>query len=305
MSLVLVSGPPGVGKSATALAAAAAAVDSFPCGQLFLDLRGSSETPLEAADALVELLAALGVGYSIGTGGVTACRSLYRSLLAERPTLIVLDDAARASQVEPLVPGADTSLVIVTSRRRLAGLEADLTLELGPLPVEDALAMLATEVGQDVVDQDPGAARSIVLSCGLLPAAIRIAAARIAARSAHPTRMLAERLRNHGTLLDELEVDGLSLRAELVPSYRALDRDARRVFAALGGFDPAAISADAVSRRLGVTSPVADRLLEALASEGLIAPVIDARGSPGYRMSTVLHAFARECQAEHDTFEKG
>ncbi|MFK0250073.1 hypothetical protein ACIQUM_35690 [Amycolatopsis azurea] len=304
MSLVLVSGPPGVGKSATALAAATAAAENFPCGQLFLDLRGSRETPLDAAEALTELLAALGVRHSPAADGVDSCRSLYRSLLAERPTLIVLDDAAGTDQVEPLVPGTGASLVIVTSRRRLAGLETDLTLELGPLSMDDALAMITSAVGKDIVDQDPAAARSIVLSCGLLPSAIRIAAARIAARPVHPTRVLAERLRDPGSLLDELEVDGLSLRAELAPSYRALDRDGQRLFASLGGFDPSHISADAVARRLGVSIPVADRRLEALVSEGLVEPVVDAQGRPGYGMSTVLHAFARECQAEHDTVER-
>lgn len=295
--VVLATGPPGVGKSALAVAAATAVGPALPDGQLCVDLRGSSRHPLSPAEAMASLLGGFGLPPEVIPQGLDRRRALYRSLLAERRMLVLLDNAVDAGQVQPLLPGPGGSLVLVTSRRWLAGIEADLHLEIGPLTGDEALRMLGHLIGPHRVAAEPDPAREIVAACERLPAAIRIAGSRLAARPGHPLRILAERLRARDRLLDELSVAGLAIRELLEVSYERLDPAARRCFGALGQLPADQITAAAVGRLLQVSGPVADRQLERLVHEGLLRPGSTHQGTPHYHMPAVLHTYAQERHA--------
>jgi DNA-binding SARP family transcriptional activator len=293
-AVVTVSGPPGVGKSATAIAAAAAVLPDFPDGQLYVDLRGSTDRPLGPADALASVLDGFGLQPSALPESVDRRRTLYRSLLAERRMLILLDDAVATSQVAPLVPGHGHNLLMVTSPRRLAGIDADVRISLEPLSSGEAMRMLGDIAGHQRVCGEPAAARSIVESCGRLPLAIRIAGDRLAARPDHPLWMFANRLHTEHPLIDELNLDGLAVRARFDASYHGLDPSTRRCFRVLGGLEPNSITAASLGEVLRVTPNAADRELERLVHEGLLIPTVVDHSSPRYRMPSLLHEYASE-----------
>jgi len=292
--VVLLSGPPGVGKTATAVAAATEVRSAFPDGQLYVDLRGSTGEALSAADAVANLLNGFGIKPEAIPDSVDRCRSLYRSLLAERRVLVLLDDAAHADQVLPLVPGPGRSLLIVTSRRWLAGVGADAHLSLEPLTTGQALRMLGTAAGPERVESEPAASSAIVEACGRLPQAIRIAGARLAARPNHPLQVLADRLAAEDHLLDELSLDGLCLRELFASSYQSLDPATRSCFRSLGALDSANITAAGLGELLDLPVHAADRELERLVHEGLLSPGLTDHGVPNYYLPTVLHTYARE-----------
>jgi DNA-binding SARP family transcriptional activator len=294
-AVLAMSGPPGAGKTATAVAAAAKVAAAYPAGQLYLDLGGSTERPVTAGEAIARLLT--GLGFSIGPETAAAqaeeCQLLYRSLLAERRMVVVLDDAVDAAQVRPLIPGQGPSLVIVTSRRYLAGVGCTIRLNLDPLPTADGLHLLGSIIGVSRVAAEHGAACAIVLACGGLPLAIEIAGTRLAALSRHPLQFLADRLAVRDRLLDELSVDGLSLTPLFAASYGRLDEQARLCFRAIGLLDPNHITGDVLAEPLHLPARLADRHLERLVYEGLLQTTgADEYGSR-YRMPTVLHAYAR------------
>ena len=295
-TVIVVCGPPGVGKTSLAIAAAIAVETAVPDGQLYVDLRGSGSPGklLDAAHALTLLLDAFGVRGEAILEGLERRRLLYRSLLADRRILVLLDDATETGQLAPLIPGPGRSVVIVTSRRRLAGLAADEHLVLEPLAREHAVRMLANIVGSERVRSEPGAAADIVEACGRLPSAVRIAAERIAARPLHPLRILAERLRAEEDVLDELTLDGASMRALFEATYRTLDARTQRCFRALARMDAAEITAQALSVVLELPAAVADRELERLVHEGLLMPADADHDAPRYRVSTLVRAYARD-----------
>ncbi|ANZ40977.1 hypothetical protein BBK82_38335 [Lentzea guizhouensis] len=199
--LVLVAGPPGVGKTATVVHWAHRVAGRFPDGQLFLDLRGFDRTaPLRAADALARLLHVLGQRADETELDVLVLR--YRSLLAGRRVLIVLDNVASPEQVRPLLPGHPGCLVVLTSRDRLGGLVAvdgarRVTLDV--LAPDAALTLIGHVAGADRVRTEPGAAADLAALCGHLPLALRVAST--AGRPAHQTlRQFADELADRGRL---------------------------------------------------------------------------------------------------------
>jgi DNA-binding SARP family transcriptional activator len=295
LPVVQVSGPPGVGKSATAVAAATSVSQLFLDGELYLDLRGSTSDPLDSAEAIGTLLGGLGIPPDAMPSGAERRAALYRSMLAERRVLVLLDDAADAGQVTSLLPGPGRSMVIVTSRRLLAGVESAAHLHLEPLSEAEALTMLGGIVGPDRVEADPTAATEIVRACGRLPAAIRIAGARLAARPQHSLRILAERLTVPEQLLDELSLDDeLNVRRMFDVSYRTLPPRARECFRLLSLFDSGHITAGGLGELLSLTVRDADRELERLLHEGMLSPGTTGDGKPDYHMPTVLHIYAHE-----------
>jgi len=297
LRVVVLSGPPGVGKSTTAVAAAMDVQAWFPDGQLYLDLHGSNGSPLEVAEAVACLLGAFDIRREAMPEGISRRRSLYRSLLARRRMLILLDDAADEDQVLPLIPGPGPSLVIVTSRRWLGQVDADGRLGLEPLSLEEAVRMLGSIVGAERVEREPAASRAIVEACGRLPSAIRIAGTRLAARPKHPLLVLAERLSARTRLLDELSLNGFSMRRQLEPSYRTLDPRMQLCFRVLSVLNPNNITAAGVGELLRLPVHAADRALEGLVHEGLLSPGLTYQGIPTYWMPTVLHTYAWELHA--------
>ncbi|MEV0381353.1 BTAD domain-containing putative transcriptional regulator [Nonomuraea sp. NPDC050643] len=291
-SIAVVTGPPGVGKSALAVHCAHAVRAEYPAGQLYLCLGGTDAEPADPAELLAEALRALGVGDAVQPSTVRERASLYRSLLAQRPMLVFLDDAADTAQIRALLPGSGCA-VLVTSRRRIAELPGALQLELDVLPPDEAEELLARIAGADRVAREREAAQAIVRSCGYLPLAVRVAGARLAGRPGWPLSVLRQRLDDETSRLDELRAGDLDLRGSFELSYRRLPGDAALAFRALGLLGP-----------LSVPGWVADAVLDRHRSEAVVDTLVDANllrlagtdpaGQPRYRLHDLLRCAARE-----------
>jgi tetratricopeptide (TPR) repeat protein len=295
-SIAVISGSPGVGKTALALRWAHDAAGQFPDGQLYIDLRGySPDQPVSPADALASLLRALGVpGLNIPEG--TAERAAaYRSLLADKQVLVVLDNAGGPAQVRPLLPGGGECAVLVTSRNPLAGVvarEGASRLELEVLSPAQAADLLRGLIGARVTD-DPLTAAALANYCSRLPLALRVAAELAVAHPLLPLARLASQLadlRNRVGLLDAGGDEQTAVQSVLSWSYRQLDAGAARAFRLLGQHPGPDFDGYAAAALTGTTVDDAGRLLEKLARAYLIQP-----SGPGrYGMHDLLRAYARE-----------
>ena len=227
MTITVISGPPGAGKTALALYTAHQAYDLFPDGQLFARL-GSPGRPRDPQDILEEMLHALGISTERMPPVGARREALYRAILAHRRILLIADDAATAAQVRPLLPGTDGSAVLVTSRARLPGLEAAQLVNLGEMPADEAVALLGKISGQDSTD---GEALTVIAShCGHLPLALRIAGSRLAFEPGLSACALAQALSDPPRRLAELTIGDLSVAARFEPAYRALSEQDRWAF---------------------------------------------------------------------------
>jgi hypothetical protein len=301
-----ITGCGGVGKSALAIHAAHDLAARYPDGQLYVDLHGSTcgRVPLLPADVLGRFLRALGVDHSKVPGGTEEASARFRSLAIGKRLLVVLDNASTVAQVRPLLPAEPGCGVLVTSREILATLEGAAQLHLDALPPNQAVMLLARLAGERRVAARPAAAAAIARACDHLPLALRIAGARLAARPAWPLTVLAERLNDTRTRLQELEVNDLRVRASIRASYQPLhashnppDQDAARGFRLLG-----LLSGPDV--RLEVAALLFDRPLDA--AEAALERLVDARlletTSPRrYRVRDLLRLFADEQGRHYDT----
>ncbi|AVT39892.1 AfsR/SARP family transcriptional regulator [Plantactinospora sp. BB1] len=296
--VVAVSGQPGVGKSALAVTVAHRIRERFPDGQLFVHLAGASAAPRDPAAVLADLLRVLGVPGSALPQNLSALAAAYRARLADRRVLVVLDDAATAAQVRPLLPGTPGSAVLTTSRRRLSGLIDARHLPVGPLTDDEARALLADVVGPERVAEEPGQAARIAAACGNLPLAVRIAGTRLATRS-WPLAILADRLDDERQRLDELAAGDLQVRASLALSVQALSPPTREAFGLLGSLGPVSFAAWAVAELL--ESADADRILDELVEASLLEVTRPADGGePRYRLHDLLRVYAEELAATDD-----
>ena len=301
-TLAVVVGPPGVGKSTLAVHVAHGLAEQFPGGQLHVDLRGAGRLPLEPAEALGQLLRALGTG----PGGVPADPvergSLFRSTVAGLRVLLVLDDAASAAQLRPLLPAGPGCGVLVTTRRRPVGLAGATVLDLDVLSEADAVALLDRASGGRRVGADPASAARVAQLCGGLPLAVRIAGSRLAARPQWPVRRLADLLAGSRRRLDELTTGDLEVRASIELSYRALGEDDRRALRRLAVLDLPVVPGWVVPAALGTDDPeaaeeAADRLVDASL---LTFAEVQLDGSAAYRFHDLLRAYGQEAAAEED-----
>lgn len=263
--ITAVSGMAGVGKTTLALHWAHRVADRFPDGQLHVDLRGYDESGVvSASDALQGFVQALGVPQARIPSGTQARAGLFRSLLATRRMLVVLDNARDSAHVRPLLPGAGNSVVVVTSRNRLAGLvtsEGARSLTLDVLSATESARMLARRVGPRV-EAEPDAAADIVTLTGRLPLALAVVAARVANHPAFPLHAFAAELRPSGALLDVLE-DGDAQRV-LSWSYLALTEEAARLFRLLGLHPGPDLTLDAAAALAGAPAHSVRPLLREL-----------------------------------------
>lgn len=227
-----IDGMAGIGKTCLAVHFAHRVRNRFPDGQLFLDLHGHTEgiDPVDPGHALNRMLTSLGVPGEQIPSGVEERAGLYRTLLADRRMLIVLDNAVSEHQVGPLLPAATGSLVLITSRRRLTGLDHAEPVSVDVLGAEEAIALLARIAGP----VDRAAARDVVTLCGYLPLAIRIAGARLRSRPSWTPEHLADRLRDERRRLTELSAGDRSVAVAFGLSYRQLTEEQQRVFRLLG-----------------------------------------------------------------------
>ena len=295
--IIVISGMAGVGKTSLAVHWARGSAEEFPDGQLHVNLQGftPSGEPLDPAAVITGFLEALGVTAGQIPASPQAQAGLYRSLLASRVMLIVLDNARDAAQVRPLLPGAPGCLVLVTSREQLTGLattDGAHMVSLDVLPGGDALEMLSTRLGPDRAASQPAAAAEIASLCGHLPLALAITAARAAARPGHQLSALAAELRDASGRLDALDdADAVSsIRAVFSWSYGQLSPAAARAFRLLGLHPGPDISAPAVASVAGLSRAQARSVLADLTRAHLLAEPVPGR----YAFHDLLRAYAAE-----------
>jgi tetratricopeptide (TPR) repeat protein/transcriptional regulator with XRE-family HTH domain len=297
MPIGLISGLPGTGKTALALQVAHTVRAAFPDGQLWVPLDGATGHPRDPGNVLGELVRALGVPGPAIPASTPERAALYRSLLAGRRVLVLADDAASAAQVQPLLPGTGQSAVLITSRSGLAGPPGSRLLPLDPLTRAEAVQLLAQIVGERRVADETGAADELAAACGQLPLAVRIAGARLAARTSWQLSALARKITDTRCRLDELQAGDLSVRASLSQSYHTLDETAQRAFRLLGLLDSAEFAEWQVAALLDV--PDAAETVNRLADSSLLtATGIDAAGQPRYRPHDLLRDYATERLAD-------
>lgn len=296
--VVVISGPGGIGKSVLGVTAAHWAADAYPDGQLYAELRGATD-PVAPGEVLGRLLRALGADPPEGDA---ERRDLFRSLVAGRRVLLVLDDAGSESQVRPLLPGSATCGVLITARARLGALPCTHRTDLDVLDTAPGTDLLAKVAGERRVREDPAAARRIVELCGGLPLALRIAGARLATRSHWSARTLADRLADEHHRLDELAVGDLEVRAGLSLSYRALDVPARTALRRLGLLAAPDVASWVVAALLDVPEADAERVVEQLIDAQLLhCTLVDRAGQPRYRPHDLVRVYAAERAEAEDT----
>jgi DNA-binding SARP family transcriptional activator/tetratricopeptide (TPR) repeat protein len=300
--IAVIAGAPGVGKTALAVHWAHRAREHFPDGQLHVNLRGyGGGAPLRPIDALALFLTALGGPDERVPVEVEAASARYRSLLADRRVLVVLDNAATVEQVRPLLPGGTGCLVLVTARDRLAGLvarEGARLLTLGVLSPAEARRLLGRALGEDRAAGEPEATERLAGLCARLPLALRIAAAHLTARqhrriSAYVSGLAA------GDRVAALAVEGdeqAAVRSAFDLSYAALPAQARRTFRCLGLVPGPDVTAPAVAALTATGPEEAARTLDRLAGAHLVDEYADGR----YTFHDLLRAYAADRSAEED-----
>ncbi|MER0241068.1 helix-turn-helix domain-containing protein [Streptomyces sp. HSW2009] len=295
--VIVVTGQPGLGKTAFGIRSAHALAPRFPDGQLFFDLRGMDEEPTHPRDALATLLRALDVAEHAIPHDLQDRSGLLRSLLAGRRLLLVLDNAADEDQVRPLLPGSGGTLTLVTSRRGLIGLEAVHRIDLPLLRREESVELLARIIGPERVGREAQAARDLADLCGHLPLAIRIVGGRLASRPQERLRKLATQLAGEESRLDLLRAGDLQVRAAFALSYRRLapaTQTLLRRSALAAGPD---FSAETAALLAGTTVRAAELGLEELTDRGLLQTEAAVER---YRFHDLLRLFAGELVADED-----
>ncbi|HVV23997.1 MAG TPA: BTAD domain-containing putative transcriptional regulator [Pseudonocardiaceae bacterium] len=299
VSISALSGVGGVGKTALAVHWSHQVASSFPDGQLYLDLRGhAADPPLSAAEALARLLPALGVAANRVPVDLDEAAALYRTTLAGKRVLIVLDNAAGTGQVRPLLPGIPASLVVVTSRNRLDGLavrEGTFQLTVPVFAPDESLSALTAVLGAARVDAEPEAAAELADLCGHLPLALRIAAAYLAANPGMPLADHVGVLRANRLAALAVPDDPLSsVRAVFELSDRRLSDVDRRVLRLLGVAPGVDITAPAAAALCDMSEVDAEAALLRLAAAHLLVRTDDR-----YSWHDLVRAYARE-RAELD-----
>jgi DNA-binding SARP family transcriptional activator/tetratricopeptide (TPR) repeat protein len=295
--VIAVSGTAGVGKTALCVHWAHRIADRFPDGQLYVNLRGfdPGDSATDPAEALRGFLDALWVSPGRIPAGLDAQAALFRSVVAGRRMLIVLDNARDAEQVRPLLPGAPGCLVVVTGRTYLAGLIAGSgahSVQLDLLSVNEAREVLARRLGARRVAADQAATDEIIDLCARLPLALAVAAARAAGRPDVPLALLAEQMREaRGGLEAFAEADAATnLRAVFSWSYRKLSAAAARLFRLLSVHSGPDVSLAAIASLTGWPLEQARRAAGELVDAHLLAEHRPGR----YTWHDLLRAFASE-----------
>ncbi len=291
--IAAMSGIGGVGKTTLAVHVAHLADDLFPDGQLYADLRGYGAEPTAPETALVAFLRALGIPMDVIPDGLAERSALFRSLLADRRMLVLLDNARDAEQVEHLLPGSAGCAAIITSRGKLADLPAARLIDLDVMEPEEALSLLSAVAGPERVAAERAAAMDVVAACGFLPLAVRIVAARLASRPSWTVASLVPRLADERRRLDEMKIGNLAVSATFALGYGQLDARQARAFRLLSLPAGSGISVFAAAAVLDLTPAEAEDVIESLVD----ASLLEAPAPGRYRFHDLLKLFARR-QAE-------
>ncbi|MEZ0091398.1 DNA-binding SARP family transcriptional activator [Streptacidiphilus sp. EB129] len=302
----LITGVAGVGKTGLAVRWAHRVAEDFPDGRLFADLRGYDELhePTAASEVLSRFLRSLGVPSQQIPAGVEERVALYRSVLADRRVLVVLDNVRTFAQIRPLLPGSGASCVLGTSREQLEQLvtwPAQARVHLGMLPEEEATELLCRIVGEQRIRTARVDAARLAELCDRLPLALRIAGARLASKPHWTVRHLVTRLSDERRRLDELSQGESQVRASFALSYRFLSRDAAKLYRCLGLLDVPDFTAWTGAALLDTGVMEAEQLIEHLVDAQFLEVVgIDATGQFRYRLQNLLRLYAGERAREEE-----
>ncbi|MCS0635884.1 NB-ARC domain-containing protein [Streptomyces sp. LP05-1] len=295
MAVSALAGIGGVGKTTLAVHVAHAARPHFPDGQLYVDLQGTAARAAEPETVLGAFLRALGTPEGALPDSLEERSALYRSALAGRRVLVLLDNARDAAQVRPLLPGTEGCAALVTSRIRMVDLAGAHLVDLDVMSPEEALQLFTRIVGGERVRAEREAALDVVAACGFLPLAIRIAASRLAARRTWTVAVLAAKLADERRRLDELQAGDLAVKATFELGYGQLEPAQARAFRLLGLADGPDISLAAAAAVLDLPEQEAEDLLESLVDTSLLESAAPGR----YRFHDLVRLYARAC-AERD-----
>src|SRR6266540_2917557 len=297
----VITGMAGAGKTVLAVHVAQRLREAYPDGQLYADLRGLDAQPADSAEILARFLQALGVPAGCVPDAIEERLALYRSRVADRRILVVLDDASSAVQVRPLLPSGAGCAAIVTCRTRLSCVEGADTVELDLFGVDEAVALLGRLAGEERIAAEPQASRSIAQSCGCLPLAVGIAGARLAARQHWPPSRLARRLSDERRRLDELSHDGMDVRTALLRGAHSLPPGAAQAWRLLARLDVPGFAPWTVAALLDVPAEMAEELVDALVDARLLEVVADPGRYPYHRFHVLVRAVAREQAAQQES----
>jgi tetratricopeptide (TPR) repeat protein len=299
--LTAICGMAGVGKTALAIHAAHRLADHYPDGQIFVDLHGYSAgvAPVHPSESLERMLRSLGVADERIPSGVEERAALYRSCVAGRRLLILLDNAGSEDQVVPLVPGTPGCHVVVTSRRRLTALDATRTVLLDVLPLGDSLALFKRIVGEQRLRDVPTEQLVRVVSlCGRLPLAVRIAGARLRSHPMWAVSDLIERLRAEHDRLSELYAGSRTVTAALDLSYHQLGPQAQHAYRMLGLYPSAEFTVSAAAALGATTVDEAGHQIEQLLEAHLLNEV--TAGRYAFHDLVRIHAYATAIRQDTD-----
>lgn len=292
--VTVITGSGGIGKTTLALRVAHLVRHAFPDGQLYIELRSSAGHRLEPDEVLARFLQALGVSPEAIGSGLDGRAELYRSQLAGRRVLIVLDDAGDERQVEPLLPGMPGCAVIVTSRHRLGGLPGTLVTELPVLDERYSRELLTGIIGVRRAAADPAALATLARLCGGLPLALRIVGAKLATRPHWRLQDMVDRLVDERRRLDELTYRELDVRAALSVAYSGISPAARELFRLLGLVEAPHFGAWVPESLLSEPPEMVTALMDELIDARLVEIVPGDGGTVRHRMQELVRVFARE-----------
>ncbi|MGW1293067.1 BTAD domain-containing putative transcriptional regulator [Streptomyces sp. NPDC002533] len=290
-TVIALDGMGGSGKTALAVRAAHQLSEQYPDGSLFIDLHGFTpgQAPLSAFHAQGDLLAAASIP-SDEVPTVSAGRAArWQSYMHGRRMVLILDNAASSEQVRALIPASSNSLVLITSRPRLTGLDGVEWLSLGALPEGDGDQLLRATLGAERVEREPEAAGELVRLCGGLPLAVRIASARLANRPHWTVQRLVDRLRDHNRRLDELTSEGRGVAGALLLSYQSMPRDQQSAFRLLGHHPGRYLDTREAAALLDTDVLTAEDLLEELVD----ARLLEAREPGVYALHDLVRSFVQ------------
>ncbi|WP_165970682.1 tetratricopeptide repeat protein [Actinomadura sp. 6K520] len=297
VTVLAVDGMPGVGKTTLAIRLAHRLAPRYPDGRIFLDLfaHDREREPLDPAAALRRLLHTFGVDGDRMPAGLDGMAALWRTKLAGRRVLLVLDNALGHDQVRPLLPGSPGCLVLITSRRRLAGLDAARTLSLDVLAPADAALLLTRSAGL-APDADPESVRTVARLCGHLPLAVQLIGNRLRHRTSWTVADLADRLERGRAPLTEFRAENRGVSEVFEVSYLGLDERQRHAFRLLGLHPGADLTARDAAALLDTGPAAAEALLDDLHDHHLINEPRRGR----YRYHDLVREYAHHLAADRD-----
>ena len=299
--VMVLTGPPGIGKTAVAVHWGHGVRKDFSDGALYEDLHGHApDGPAKPSEVLGRFLRSLGVTPHQVPAELSELTALYRSLVVDKRMLVVLDDALTAAQVYPLLPSSAGSVTVVTSRWRLGGLTANgaRVIQLDRLDSDAALELLSRTVGDDRALSEPHAARELVDLCARVPLAVCVAGARLAARSRWPVSEMVHALAEERHRLAALAMeDDMAVRPALDLSYRSLEAEAARMYRAMGLYPGTRFDSSVAAAAAHVPRIEARRLLGVLTDANLL----DDAEHGQYRFHDLTRLHAREMAEQRES----